>query len=160
MRRCLTSLAIRLWQTKSTMHFYYHIIITNCAAYEYLCVCHQCTCTHNFIGNQRVIGPDAGKDWRQEKKGKTEDEMVGWHHRLNGHEFEQAPGVGDGQGGLPCCSSWGCKESDTTEWLNNSNMTCRSSPGENDKHFQSLYIFLTVFKFPISNILVIALLCV
>ena len=58
--------------------------------------------------------PDAGKDWRQEEKGRTEDEMVGWHHRLNGHEFEQAPGVRDGQGGLACCSPWGHKESDTT----------------------------------------------
>ena len=62
--------------------------------------------------------PDAGKDWRQEKKGMTEDEMVGWHHRLDGHEFQQAPEVGDGQGGLECCSPWGCKESDTTERLN------------------------------------------
>ena len=62
--------------------------------------------------------PDAGKDWRQEKKGTTEDEMVGWHHRLNGHEFEWTPGVGDGQGGLAYCSPWGHKESDTTEWLN------------------------------------------
>ena len=61
---------------------------------------------------------DAGKDWRQEEKGMTEDEMVGWHHRLDGHEFEQAPGVGDGQGGLACCSPWGCKELDTTERLN------------------------------------------
>ena len=51
--------------------------------------------------------PDAGKDWGQEKKGMTEDEMVGWHHRLDGHEFEQVPGVGDGQGGLACCSPWG-----------------------------------------------------
>ena len=63
-------------------------------------------------------GPDAGKDWRQEEKGTTEDEMVGWHHRLDGHEFEQASGVGDGQGSLPCCSPWGHKESDTTEQLN------------------------------------------
>ena len=62
--------------------------------------------------------PDAGKDWRQQEKGKTEDEMVGWHHQLNGHEFEQAPGVGDGQGSLAWCSKWGCKESDTTEQLN------------------------------------------
>ena len=61
--------------------------------------------------------PDAGKDWRQEEKGTTEDEMVGWHHRLNGHEFEQAPGDDDGQGSLTCCSPWGCKVSDTTEWL-------------------------------------------
>ena len=51
--------------------------------------------------------PDAGRDWRQEKKGTTEDEMAGWHHRLNGHEFEWTPGVGDGQGGLACCDSWG-----------------------------------------------------
>ena len=61
--------------------------------------------------------PDAGKDWSLEK-GMTEDEMVGWHHRLNGHEFGWAPGVGVGQGGLACCGSWGCKESDMTEWLN------------------------------------------
>ena len=61
---------------------------------------------------------DAGKDWGQEEKG-TEDEIVGWHHRLNGHEFEQAPGDGEGQGSLPCCSPWHYKESDTTEWLKN-----------------------------------------
>ena len=53
--------------------------------------------------------PHAGKDWRQEEKGMTEDEMVGWHHRLNGHEFEQALGVGDGQGSLACCSPLGCR---------------------------------------------------
>ena len=62
--------------------------------------------------------PDAGKDWGQEEKGTTEDEMAGWHHWLNGHEFEETPGVGDGQGGLACCSPWSCKESDTTQWLN------------------------------------------
>jgi len=62
--------------------------------------------------------PDAGKDWRREEKGTTEDEMVGWHHQLNGHEFEQTPGVGDGQGGLECCSPCGHKELDTTEQLN------------------------------------------
>ena len=62
--------------------------------------------------------PDAGKDWRQKEKGTTEDEMVGWYHWLNGHEFEQAPGVSDGQGSLKCCSPWGHKESDTTEQLN------------------------------------------
>ena len=61
--------------------------------------------------------PDAGNDWRWEEKGRTEDEMLGWHHWLNGHEFEYAPGVGNGQGSLVCCSPWGCKESDTTEWL-------------------------------------------
>ena len=62
--------------------------------------------------------PDPGKDWGQEEKGMTEDEMVGWPHWLNGHEFGGTPGVGDGQGGLACCGSWGRKESDTTERLN------------------------------------------
>ena len=59
---------------------------------------------------------DAGKDWRQEEKGMTEDEMVGWHHRLDGHEFEQAPGVGDGQGGLACCNSWGRSRTRLSDW--------------------------------------------
>ena len=62
--------------------------------------------------------PDAGKYWRQEEKGATEDEMVGWHHWLDGHELEPAQGVGDGQGSLACCSLWGGKESDTSEQLN------------------------------------------
>ena len=62
--------------------------------------------------------PDTGKDSRQEEKGTTEDEVVGCHHWLNGHEFESALGVGERQGGLVCCSPWGCKELDTTEWLN------------------------------------------
>ena len=61
---------------------------------------------------------DAGKDWGQEEKGTTEDEMAGWHHWLDGHESEWTPGVGDGPGGLVCCDSWGCKELDTTERLN------------------------------------------
>ena len=61
---------------------------------------------------------DAGKDGRWEEKGMTEDEMVGWHHQLDGCEFEQVLGVGDGQGSLVCCSPWGHKESDTTELLN------------------------------------------
>ena len=62
--------------------------------------------------------PDAGRDWGQEEKGTTEDEMAGWHHWLDGHEFGWTPGVGDGQGGLACCDSWGHNESDTTEQLN------------------------------------------
>ena len=62
--------------------------------------------------------PDAGKDWGQEEKGTTEDEMVGWHHWLDGHGFGWTPGVGDGPGGLACCGSWGHKESDMTERLN------------------------------------------
>ena len=61
---------------------------------------------------------DAGRDWGQEEKGTPEDEMAGWHHRLDGREFEWTLGVGDGQGGLACCDSWGRKESDTTERLN------------------------------------------
>ena len=61
---------------------------------------------------------DAGRDLGQEEKGMTEDEMAGWHHWLDGHDFEWTPGVGDGQGGLACCNSWGHKESDTTEQLN------------------------------------------
>ena len=62
--------------------------------------------------------PDAGKSLRQEDKGTTEDEMVGWHHQLDEYEFKQAPEVGDGQGSLACCNPWGYKESDMTEWLN------------------------------------------
>ena len=61
---------------------------------------------------------DAGMDWGQEEKGMTEDEMIGWHHRRNRHEFGWTLGVGDGQGGLACCDSWDRKESDTTERLN------------------------------------------
>ena len=68
-----------------------------------------------FIGKD----PDAGKDWRQEEKGMTGDEMVGWHHWLNGHKFEQTVGDGEGQGSLACCSSWGLEELDMTEELNN-----------------------------------------
>jgi len=70
--------------------------------------------------------PDAGKDWGQEEKGTTEDEMVGWHHRLDGHGFGWTLGVGDGQGGLACCGSWGHKESDTTEQLNWTELICLS----------------------------------
>ena len=65
--------------------------------------------------------PDAGKDWRREEKGTTEDEMVGWHHQVIGHEFEQASWDGKGQESLACCSPWVCKESDMTEWLNKNN---------------------------------------
>ena len=61
---------------------------------------------------------DAGRDWGQEEKGTTEDEMAGWHHLLNGREFGQTPGVGDGQGSLYCCSPFGHKKSDTTKRLN------------------------------------------
>ena len=67
-------------------------------------------------------------DWGQEEKGTTEDEMVGWHHQLNGHGFGWTPGAGDGQGGLVCCSSWGHKELDMTEWLNWTNWVFEKSP--------------------------------
>ena len=90
--------------------------------------------------------PDVGKDWRQEEKGMTEDEMVRWHHGLNGHEFGWTPGVGDGQGGLVCCSSWGHKKSDTTEqldwyWTD----TCRKviSPSEYPKRTSETYMLCT-----------------
>ena len=68
-----------------------------------------------YFGHLTGEDPDAGKDRSQEEKGMTEDEMVGWHHCLNGHEFEHAPGVSAGQGSLTCCSPWGYKESDMTE---------------------------------------------
>jgi len=74
--------------------------------------------------------PDAGRDWGQKEKGTTEDETAGWHHRLDGHDFGWTPGVGDGQGGLVCCNSWGHKESDMTErliWLTEEdNVTLKS----------------------------------
>ena len=74
----------------------------------------------NTLAKNRLIGkdPDSGKDWRWEEKATTEDEMVGWHHWLDGNGFEWALGVGDGQGSLACCSPGGRKELDTTEWLN------------------------------------------
>ena len=71
--------------------------------------------------------PDAGKDWGQVEKRMTEDEMAGWHHRLNGHGFGWTLGVGDGQGGLACCGSWDHKESDTTELLNWTELQARET---------------------------------
>ena len=79
---------------------------------------------------------DAGRDWGQEEKGMT-DEMAGRHHRLDGHEFEWTLGVGDGQGGVACCDSWGLKESDTTEWLNWTEL--------NLKDTGPLYLFVRVY---------------
>ena len=100
--------------------------------------------------------PDAGKDWGEEEKGMTEDEMVGWHHQLDGHEFEWTPGVGDGLGGLACCDSWGRKESDTTEWLNwtylnnkENNLMCviclKISHQQKSNTCQCGKVFITVF---------------
>ena len=90
--------------------------------------------------------PNAGKDWRWEEKGMTEDEIVGWHHRLDGHEFGKAPGVGDGQGGLVCCS-WGCKESDTTEGLNWTELTGISFPWGWNENW-SFPVLCPVLNFP------------
>ena len=105
--------------------------------------------------------PYAGKDWGQEQNGMTEDEMVGWHHRLNGYEFGWTPGVGDAQGGLACCCSWGHKESDMTEWLNGTETggywLCLSIyPRTNVNNYQIIFtgsyiqnknIFLATIKF-------------
>ena len=95
--------------------------------------------------------PDAGKDWRQEEKGTTEDEVVGWHHWLNGDEFEYTLGVGDGQGGLACCAPWGLQESDTTEQLNWSvymavllSQVLLSSPFPSCVHKFFLYICVSI----------------
>ena len=80
--------------------------------------------------------PDAGKDWRQEEKGTTEDEMAGWHRRLNGHEFEH-PGIGEGQGSLVCCSPWGRKESDRTKQLNTTTTEyCPHNTRRWDSHYE------------------------
>ena len=83
-------------------------------------------CEEPIHQRRRASFPDAGKDREKEEKGTTEDEMVGWHHQLDRHELEQAPGVDDGQRSLVCCSSWGCKESEMTEWLNWTDGTLRS----------------------------------
>ena len=98
---------------------------------------------------------DAGRDWGQEEKGTTEDEMAGWHHQLDGHEFEWSPGVGGGQGGLVCCDSWGCKESDTTEQLNWTELASNvfSAPSFlillNPQSPHSLMLFLKIKHFEI-----------
>ena len=86
----------------------------------------QMTCSPD--AKSWLIGkdPDAGQDERREEKGTAEDEMVGRHHQLKWHEFQQSLGVGDGRGSLMCCSPWGCKESDTTEQLNNNIPECCS----------------------------------
>ena len=86
--------------------------------------------------------PDAGRDWEQEEKGMTEDEMAGWHDWLNGHEFEWTLRVGDGQGGLACYDSWGRKESDTTEWLNWTELEGKRLEGEGGKRQLPHILFL------------------
>ena len=90
-----------------------------------------------------LIGKDSdvGRDWRQEEKGMTEDETVGWHHWLDGRESEWTPGVGDGQGGLACCDSWGCKELDTTERLNWTELNNEQCWGSFHVFVSHLYVF-------------------
>ena len=87
--------------------------------------------------NNWLIGkdPDAGKDWRREEKGTTEDEMVGWHHRCNGHEFEQALGIGDGQGSLASCSPWGCRVG--RDWVTLAVLSKNGVTKERDSHLNS-----------------------
>ena len=97
--------------------------------------------------------PDAGKVWGQEEKGTTEDEMVGWHHRFNGHESEWTLGVGDGQGGLACCNSWGFKESDTTEWLN---WTEHEYTGETQGNYSVTQRSKTVETLTLNTIIAVA----
>ena len=99
--------------------------------------------------------PDGGKDWRREEKGTTEGELVGWHHRLKGHEFEQAPGDGDGQGSLVCCSPWGYKELEMTEGLNNNQNYIITTEGYGiiiyDQFHSSCtmrYAFMWIYKQP------------
>ena len=93
---------------------------------------------------------DAGSDWGQKEKGKTEDEMAGWHHWLDGHEFEWTPCVGDGQGGLACCTSWGCKESDMTEQLNWTEMVLLIEGERNIKDPMANSFFVNSFFFLLS----------
>ena len=100
---------VSLCKILSRLHLVSHSLFT-----QAVLVCSSLFCTLRLFSSL----PDAGRDWGQEEKGTTEDKMVGWHHRLNGHGFGWTLGVGDGQGGLACCDSWGRKESDTTERLN------------------------------------------
>ena len=94
-----------------------------------------------------LIGKDpyTGKDWGQKEKGMTKDEMVGWHQRLDGHEFKQSPGVDEGYGSLACCSPWGCKESDMTEWLNNKSPKEKGREDEKDKISKGTGIWKRMF---------------
>ena len=103
----------KILQIKRMVSWSFMVRITHCLV---------CIVFITYLGGSKIswlIGKDrdAGKDWGQEEKGTAEDEMVGWHHRLNGHEFGWTLGVGDGQGGLACCGSWGYTELDTTERL-------------------------------------------
>ena len=95
---------------------------------------------------------DAGRDWRQEEKGTTEDEMAGWHHRLDAREFEWTPGVGDGLGGLACCSPWGRKESDTTELLNWTELNWRGAVLQESCRGQHEAIYVYCLLVPVFSV--------
>ena len=103
-------------------------------------------------GKSWLIGkdPDAGRDWGQEEKGTTEDEMAWWHHQLNGHEFGWTPGVGDGQGGLACCNSWGHKDLDTNEWLNWTELI--SSVAQAQKKTKLLLLYWILSKWGVQGL--------
>ena len=124
--------SLHLWKhdPKYYILLFYNIIVlclwANLFQHSWLCLY-----TYTYVlwpphGKSWLIGKDsdAGRDWGQEEKGMTEDEMAGWHHGLDGRESEWTPGVGDGQGGLVCCDSWGHKESDMTERLNWTELNC------------------------------------
>ena len=89
---------------------------------------------------------DAGRNWGQEEKGTTEDEMAGWHHCLDGRESVWTPCIGDGQGGLVCCNSWGCKESDTTEWLNWTELKEEKARKIREMNEEERFALLSIFK--------------
>ena len=99
--------------------------------------------------------PDAGKDWRRKEKGMTENEIIGWDHRLNGHEFESTLGVGEGQGSLACCSPWGPKELDTTERLNWTKLSDIWKPLSLGKHIIKPSFIKMSFWYSKSNCLAV-----
>ena len=95
--------------------------------------------------NNRMGKTDAGNDWRQEEEGTTEDEMAGWHHWLDGREFERTPAVGDGHKGLACCNSWGRKELDTTEWMNRTELKPTIYSETLIQNFRTQHIWINLF---------------
>ena len=126
----ISLLSKRLSRLSSTTIWKYHFfsaqpsLWSNTHIHTWLLKKPQLWLLQNFVGKMIslllicYLGLKAGGDWRQEEKGTTENEMTKWHYQLNGHDFEQAPGVGDGQGSLACCSPWGRKELNTMEQLN------------------------------------------
>jgi len=128
----LTGLTQRGQVPPDSLHFEFLQLLSSFAFYTLQFIESEAPILWPSDANSWLIGkvPDAGKDWGQEEKGATENEMVRWHHWVNGCEFEQAPGDSDEQEGLACCSPWGCKESDTTEWLNWTELEKRATENE------------------------------